>query len=433
MTPTRRSTPLVAAFVCSALVLAGCGSAGGTAKSPTVPGEFTGRGPIKYVAGKDATGTVQGRIDRWNEAHPDEKVSLIELPPDVDAQRQQLIQNAQIKSDAFTVISLDAVWTSEFAANRWVERLPEDEFPLDRMLDPVVETVTYRGGLYAVPETSDGAMLYFRRDLLRKAGVDRAPRTWAAMKEACGKVLELPEARGMSCYSGQFEKYEGLTVNFAEAVHSAGGVITDEKSKPRVNTPEAKKGLDFLVDSFREGLIAPEAVTYKEEETRQAFQKGRTVFMRQWAYAYGLMNQKSGSKVAGKFAVAPLPGLDGPGSSSLGGHNLALSPSAKNKATAIDFMKFFSSEASARRILSTTPAAPTYASIYDDPELVEKNPYLPTLKESIERAVPRPRVVRYGDATRAVQDEVYAALTRRKSSGQALRDLQVTLSELVGE
>jgi multiple sugar transport system substrate-binding protein len=39
-------------------------------------------------------------------------------------------------------------------------------------------------------------------------------------------------------------------------------------------------------------------------------------------------------------------------------------------------------------------------------------------------------VVRYGDATTAVQDEVYAALTGKKSSSAALRSLQKKLSDI---
>ena len=88
-------------------------------------------------------------------------------------------------------------------------------------------------------------------------------------------------------------------------------------------------------------------MTYKEEEGRRAFQDGRLIFHRQWPYQWALANATDGSsKVAGKFAVAPLPGLDGPGVSTLGGHNLAISEFAKNKATALEFIKFIASEES---------------------------------------------------------------------------------------
>jgi multiple sugar transport system substrate-binding protein len=230
----------------------------------------------------------------------------------------------------------------------------------------------------------------------------------------------------MSCYAGQFQKYEGLTVNFAEAVNSAGGVVTDANGKPDVDTPAARKGLDFLAGAVKDGTIPKEAVTYQEEDSRQAFQSSKLIFLRNWPYVYALAEK---SKVAGKFAVAPLPGLNGPGSSSLGGHNLALSSYAKNKATALDFMKFFSSEESATTFLKDASLAPPYAKLYDDPSLIKQYPYLPVLKQSILRAVPRPRVVNYGDVTSAIQQEAYAALTGSKSSAQALKDLQSTLQK----
>ncbi|MGW1545200.1 ABC transporter substrate-binding protein [Streptomyces sp. NPDC002309] len=378
------------------------------------------------MAGKDTSGTVQPVLDRWNKLHPKEKVTFIQLPTDADSQRQQMIQNAETKSDAYTVLSLDVVWTSEFAAHQWIDKLPEKQYPLQDMLEPVVETAKYRGGLYAVPAASDGGMLYYRTDLLEKAGVGEPPTTWAQMKSACAKVKKLPEAKKMSCYAGQFQKYEGLTVNFSEAVNSAGGVVTDANGKPDVDTPEAKKGLDFLVDSVKDGTIPKEAVTYQEEDGRQAFQSGKLIFLRNWPYVYSLAQK---SEVAGKYAVAPLPGLDGPGSSSLGGHNLALSAFAKNKATAVDFMKFFTNEQNAGVFLKEASLAPPYASLYDDPALTKQYPYLPILKASIERAAPRPRVVQYGDVTSSIQQAAYAALTGSKSSAQALKDLQADLQK----
>ncbi|WP_171108591.1 ABC transporter substrate-binding protein [Streptomyces sp. Z423-1] len=424
---TTRVLQCSAVLVAAGLVLTACGSSdsdssSGQSKSPS----FSGRGPITFAAAKDSSGVVQKVIDSWNKQHPKEKVTFVQLPADVNQQRQQMIQNAETKSDAYTVLWMDVVWTSEFAAHQWIDQLPADQFPLEKMLKPVVETGKYRDNLYAVPHHSDGGVLYYRSDLLKKAGVAAAPTTWAEMKAACAKVEKLPEAKDMDCYGGQFQKYEGLTVNFAEAVNSAGGVITDADGKPNVDTPEVKKGLDFLVDSFKDGTIPKEAITYQEEEGRQAFQSGKLVFLRNWPYVYSLAEK---SKVAGKFAVAPLPGLDGAGSSSLGGHNVALSSFAKNKATALDFMKFFTSEDSASTFLKDASMAPPYGALYDDRALVKQYPYLPVLKKSILNAVPRPRVVQYGDASSAIQQEAYAALNGDKSSAQALKDLQDALQK----
>ena len=413
----------VVAVVATVTLAAACG--GGSSKdegSGGAPGQLTGRGSITLAQGKDTSGNVQNQVDTWNKAHPKETVRLVELPESADQQRQQMVQNAQTKSDAYTVLNLDVVWTAEFAANRWVTALPKDQFALDKFLPSAVATGEYRGAMYAAPWKTDAGLLYYRKDLLRKAGIDAPPKTWAELRADCGKV------EGVDCYAGQFDKYEGLTCNFSEAVDSAGGTVVDEQGKPNVNTPQAKQGLDFLVQGFRSGMIPRAAITYEEEHARRAFEKGGLLFLRQWPYQWALSNKAP--RIKGKFDVAPLPGLNGPGAPTLGGHNLAISSFAKNKATALDFIKYLTSENSERLNLLASSEAPTLASLYDEPALQKKLPYLPTLKASLLNAKPRPKAVRYNDVTTAIQEAVYSALTGKTSTDQALAGLQSKLGPL---
>ncbi len=129
-----------------------------------------------------------------------------------------------------------------------------------------------------------------------------------------------------------------------------------------MTTPEAKAGLQSLVDAYRSGAIPRESVTFQEEQARQAFQSGDLLFMRNWPYAYSLMNGQGSSAVSGKFAVAPLPGKNGPGHSTLGGHSAAINVYSEHKATASDFLKFFLEKKSQAFFLSqgrSRPSAPT--------------------------------------------------------------------------
>lgn len=419
----------------AAVVLAGCGDSGtDDNNSAAEAGALEGRGPIKFATGKDTSGNMQKLVDQWNTEHPDEKVTITELPESADDQRSAMVRNAQAESDEYTILNLDVVWTAEFAANRWVVELPQNEFELDKFLEPAVNTAKYRDKLYAVPVYSDGGMLYYRKDLLDAAGVTAAPKTWAEMADACAKVKAIPANAALGCYAGQFDKYEGLTVNFSEAVQSAGGSILDESGKPTVDTQEAKDGLNFLVEGVKSGEIPQAAVTYKEEEGRRAFQDGQLIFHRQWPYQYAKANATDGSsQVAGKFDIAPLPGKDGPGVSTLGGHNFGISAFAKNKATALDFIKFFTSEEAERSNLLATSQAPTLTSLYDDADLVKQFPYLTTLKESILTAVPRPQAVKYGDVTAAMQEAAYGAMNGETSVDDALKDLQTKLESLTAQ
>jgi len=431
----RRSVAVGALAAATALLVSACGGSNGSSSSGGGGGASTaldGVGPITLVQGKDTSNFVQGQLDKWNQQHPDQKVTLIELPEDADAQRQQMIQNANAKSDAYTVLALDNVWTAEFAANRYVVQLPQDQFPnVAQFLPPVIDSAKYKGNLYGVPYASDGGLLYYRTDLLQAAGISAPPKTWQEMISDCDKIKATPQGAGVNCYAGQFQKYEGLTVNAAEAINSAGGVITDAEGKPNVNTPEAKAGLDFLANGFKQGYIAKEALTYKEEESRRAFQEGKLIFLRNWPYVYQLASKNDGSsQVVGKFAVAPLPGLNGPGVSSLGGHALAISSYAKNKKTAADFINFYTAKDTNTTQVTQASLAPVWTAIYDDPTLQKQLPYLATLKASILGAQPRPKVVRYGDATLAIQDAAYGALQGTVTTDQALAQLQTKLEQL---
>ncbi|WP_197322115.1 ABC transporter substrate-binding protein [Saccharomonospora sp. NB11] len=423
----RKSTVArLAMAVAGVLVATACGSGGGEQSQ----GDPNGRGPITFATIKDGTGTVPELVEKWNEEHPDEKVTLVDLPEGADSQRQKLVQQAQTQSDAYDVITIDLPWNAEFAARRWITELPEEQFAVDGFFPKVLESSRYRDSLYSIPHFTGAAMLYFREDLLEKVDAE-PPTTWEQMWEICEKVLATPEGEGMSCYSGQHDKYEGLTVNFLEAVASAGGQVFDAEGNPTVDTPEAKEGLSFLVDGFREGNIPADAITYKEEEGRRAFQQGRLVFHRNWAYIYNLATAEDGSsKVAGKFGVTVIPGQNEPGVSALGGNNLAVSSFSTKQATARDFIAYLTSLDVQLEHAKGSAYPMTRTDVYEDAGLQEQYPYLTVLQEGIERAQERPSIIRYGDASVVIQNHVYAALKGESSVEDALSAMQRELAEL---
>jgi multiple sugar transport system substrate-binding protein len=329
------------------------------------------------------------------------------------------------------VVSVDVVWTAEFAAKGYVEALPPELFPTEGHLPATVDSATYFNKLYAMPSTSDGGLLYYRKDLLDKYSL-QPPTTFDEMKAACDKITAGESNSKLACFAGQYNKYEGLTVNFDEAVHGAGGVIVGDDGKPNVATPEATKGLQTLVDWFKEGLIPKAAITWTEEEGRQAFQNGELIFHRNWGYVYNLAQKTDGSsKVAGKFDVAPLPGITGPGVSSLGGHNYAIAKFAENKGTAVDFIKFMTTKETEKSNCLATSSTPSLAELYSDPDVVKKFPYMPVQLKSVETAKPRPKAVEYGDVTLAIQDAAYGALQGQTAPDAALQQLQTKLQTLI--
>ena len=402
-----------------ALTVAACSSgttpSAGSNGGPVGSG-LDGRGPITYVQGKDNSNVVKPLVEKWNAAHPTEKVTFKEQTDQADQQHDDLVQNFQAKNVNYDVMSVDVIWTAEFAAKGWLQPLKgKQAIDTSAMLPATVKTATYKGVMYAAPVSSDGGILYYRKDL-----VPTPPKTWAEMMSMCS----IAKAKNIGCFAGQYFKYEGLTVNAAEAINSAGGTILGPDGKPTVTSPEAKKGMENLVAAYADGNIPKEGITFKEEEGRLAFENGKLLFLRNWPYVYNLAKTDGSSKVKDTFGMAPLPGATGPGASSLGGHNAAISVFSKNKATAADFLKFLTSIEQQKAFVSQGSLAPVLTALYDDPALVAKSPYLTVLKTSILNAVPRPVTPFYPAVSKAVQDNAYAAIKGEVPVDTALSNMQ---------
>lgn len=416
-----------AAAVAAAAVLAGGCSPVTAAGQMNSPG---GIGPITFAIGKVDTSTyLPALLAQWNQGHPGQRVTVIQLPNDADDQHAQLVANLQTRTDRYDVMALDVIWTAEFAASDWIVPLSQRRFPLAEFLRPAVETALYQNRLYAVPFTSNAGLLYYRKDILAAAGA-QPPRTWAQLATLAATVAP---RYGLAGYAGQFLSYEGLTVNFAEAVQSAGGsILSADGTRVTLNSPQARQGLDFLVGGFRAGWIPRAALTYDEEASRRAFEQGTLLFLRNWPYVYGLASQPGpGNKAAGKFGVVPLPGSNGPGSSSLGGENLAISSFSRHPVTALAFIKFLTSLASERQVLRHGAQPPVWTRLYSEPDLIRQYPYLQVLQNAILTARPRPAITDYSQVSLAISTAVHQALMLREPAGATISGLSSQLAGII--
>jgi multiple sugar transport system substrate-binding protein len=344
------------------------------------------------------------------------------MPSATDDYRAQLRAHAQDLVNAgpgehaeqcYDVMTLDVIWTAEFADAGYLVPLDADKFNVDRMLRRPVEAVKRNDRLWAVPMRTDAGLLYYRKDLVR------APSSWPELIDAAGTAGPLHHIDG---YVGQFDQYEGLTVNAIEAIWANGGEVLTPGGDVVVDSVEARQGVRMLIDGIEQGWIPRAALRFDEERSREAFQQGRAVFLRNWPYVYSQLAD-SRSPVAGRFGVAPLPGP-----SALGGWNLGIASCSTNQATARDFIEFVTSEENQRNLFIRAGFAPTIASLYDDEELREEFPYLEVLRRSVEQSRLRPATRYYEDVSDAIQELVTEALTNPRRADHMVTTLAQRLA-----
>lgn len=425
---------VIAGSAAALLVVAGCSSDGGDSSSSgsgsgstdsaaTDSGSTDGRGPITFAMGSNDADKVKPIVEAWNQQNPDEKVTFKELAAEADDQRSTLVQSLQAGNSDYDVMALDVVWVAEFAANGWLAPFEGDlELDTSALLPATVDAGTYFGKLYAAPQNTNAQLLFYRTDLTG----GEAPTDWQGLVDSCAAADEAE----LDCMVTQLKNYEGLTVNATQFIHSWGGkVVGDDGETPALDSDEARAGLQALVDAYDGGVIAERAIGFTEEETNQAFVDGETMYAYNWPYMFDNAAAEE-SDVAGDFGVAAILGPEGPGASTLGGYNNAINVNSKNQATARDFIEFVLSEDN-QRSFAEASFPPVLASVYDDAALIDQFPYLPALKDALDNAQPRPVTPYYDAVSKAIHDNVYAALRGDKSVDEAIDDMTSAIENAV--
>ncbi|CAN5294089.1 hypothetical protein BH20ACT9_BH20ACT9_05280 [soil metagenome] len=344
----------------------------------------------------------------WNKDHPEAQVQVEPLPSAADQQRVQLTLALNAQSPMFDILGLDIIWMGEYATNGWVEDLSDMLPELRRKQVPAAVTAAvWDGKLWGVPMNTNGAFLYYRKDLL-----DKPPETWEEAKEV---AMAAAEKEGIAPFCGQGFQYEGLVVNYLEYFWGAGGeVYADPTGGSEFlfdKGDAAEQALEFMRESNTDGFYAPGFNTMLEEECRVEFTSGNVVMMRNWPYAYGIAIDPAASELTpNQVGIAPLPGFaDSPVDSvtALGGFNLGVSAFSEKKEQAREFVRWVGTSPAAQGILVENALAPTLKSEY------EKNSDDPVYRMLGEQVLPsaklRPPSPTYSDLSLTIQENVWPA------------------------
>ncbi len=333
------------------------------------------------------------------------------------------------------IYQTDVIWAPQLAdqlvdLTEAAKDVVKDHFP------SIIQSQTVNGKLVALPVFTDAPALYYRKDLLDKYKL-AAPKTWDEMAKDAKTVMDGEKNADLQGFVFQGNAYEGLTCDALEWVKSnGGGQIVEADGKISINNPKAAEALERAKGWI--GTISPKGVlAYQEEESRGVWQTGKSVFMRNWPYAYALGN-KDDSAVKGKFDVVPLPsGGEGGGSAAtLGGWNLAVSKYSKHQPEAIKAIMYLASAKIQKANAIEQTHLPTVVSVYDDADVKAKQPVLVKWKDVFLAAVPRPSAptkVKYNEVSNLFWTAVHDTLSGNGSAKDNLANLEAKLTEVKGD
>jgi trehalose/maltose transport system substrate-binding protein len=360
------------------------------------------------------------------------KVSVNPHPSASDQAYSQLVRAFSQKSGSIDVAMIDVVWPGAFAP--YLVNLKSKLGKQSKIhAAGIVQADTVGGKLVAMPWFGDFGLLYYRTDLLKKYGYKAPPKTWSELFKMAKKIQDGEQKSNSSFYGFVFQgnSYEGLTCNALEWIASAGGGHFIDNGKATINNSKAKTVLDAMRSEI--GKITPRGVTtYQEDQTEHAFDSGDAAFARNWPYQYGI-GATAGSKVKGKFSVAPLPhGAKGPSVATVGGWQLAVSKYSKHKDASIEFVRYMTSKAVEKFDAITNSNVPTIPSLAKDKQVVKTNPYLKPATANVARVARPARFLgtHYNEASKVIYQGVNQILNG-SSAGSVLPSVQSKLNQIL--
>ncbi len=365
------------------------------------------------------------------------RVTMISTPASATERLALYQQLLAARSPDIDVLQIDAIWPGMLAGHLADLSDGLDNATREAQFPAMLANNTVDGRLVAMPWFTAAGILYYRRDLLEKYHLP-VPQSWRDLTETARRVMTAERAAGQQRLWGfvfQGRAYEGLTVNALEWVNShGGGTIVAEDGAITIDNPAAAAALAQAAGWI--GEIAPPGVlNYAEEEARAVFQPGNAVFMRNWPYAWPLLNAED-SPVRGRVGVAVLPRGEGEGgrhSATLGGEQLAVSRYSRHVAEATALVAYLTSREEQKRRAIAGGLNPTFRDLYDDPAVLAANPFFAPLRATFENAVPRPSGVtggRYNQVSAAFRNAVHAVLSRRAEPAAALAALDRRLRRI---
>jgi multiple sugar transport system substrate-binding protein len=380
--PIRRTVSLLGIGVLAASALAACGSSNSSGSGPVT---------LYFYASPDVSGATQTAANVCStQSNGKYTISYQQLPLGSDGQRQQLARRLAAGDDTLDILGLDVTWEAEFAEAGWIEPWTganKQQAEADT-LKPMLETATWKGKLYAVPDNTNTQLLWYNSAL-----VPKPPTTWNQM---INDAVQLKKEGKPHLIEIQGAQYEGTTVWFNTMLAGAGGTVLTPNATHVVLGPPAVTALAMMHKLATSVAADPSLDVQMENDNRLAMEAGTAAFQLNYPFVYPAMKADN-PKLFKTFKWAPYPETVAgkPAHVTIGGIDLAVSRYSQHKALAFQAALCLRDKANQVRNAVVGGTPPTLVSLYSDPKLFADYPFHADILKALQTASIRPKTPLY--------------------------------------
>lgn len=343
----RKSAAVLGAGVLATTMLAACGSDRGITIN-------------LYLNSEDG---FQDVVNNCNaQANGRYHIVYNKLPRGADDQRLQMVRRLAAHDSSLDVLGLDVTWVPEFAEAGWAEEWTgaNKAAAEDGVLPGPLKTATWNGKLYGATKNTNVQLLWYDDRV-----TPQPPATWDELVTEA-KQLKAQGKPGNVLFTGA--QYEGLVVFYNSLVDSAGGHILSDDGASVVMDAGAVHALEILKQIATSGITDPSLTNQKEDDIRQAFQRGNGAFELNWPFVYASYAKEKPKADLPHFKWATYPQVipGQPPKTTIGGYDLAVSSYSPHKPEAFEAALCLRSKDNQKYSALKGGVPPSIESLYSD-------------------------------------------------------------------
>ena len=383
---TRKITTSLVALALG-MTAAACGGDSGDS------GATDATGPIKVWLSNNPEEVAWGKamVKEWNAEHPDQKVTAQEIPAGKTS--EEVIGAAITAGNApCLVFNTSPAAVPQFQKQGGLVPLDDFEGGTDyveqRSGDVAVQYQSEDGKYYQIPWKSNPVMIFYNKDLLKKAGVDPENPPLAThdeFLETSRKIVDSGAADAAIWPAPSSEFFQSWFDFYPLYAAETGGKQLVEDGEATFDSEEGRTVADFWAQMYADGLAQKEV--YNGDSF--ADEKAAMAIVGPWAIAV------YGDKV--NWGAAPVPTSSGTSPEETytfsDAKNIALYSACENRGTAWEVLKFATSEEQDGELLEQTGQMPLRVNLAETyPDYFEKNPEYAEFADQASRTVEVPNV-----------------------------------------
>lgn len=268
------------------------------------------------------------------------------------------------------------------------------KYNLDDYPKAILDGYRWKGELYAIPQEASGMLLFYRKDLMEKYGVQPPGKDGYSWDEYLGAAQKLQAGLRKdgindvygTVHSGKRTVHIGNEL--AQAIWSYGGEYLDEKFKPKFTEPKAMEAVNmYLSQHLKLKVVPPGIIGYEYPEILTAYQQGKAAMAIEWnAACPTILDPEKSPITAGTtvFSVTPYEKANGPKTLRIwpSMHAVVSMSGSKHQNEAFRYLAWFTSQETARDYVTKGGGSSGRSSLLTDAGIVAKNPQYPLLLES---------------------------------------------------